>query len=374
MGRNGKSIPLYMHIHRNLREEILSGKYLPGTILPSENTLCGQYNTSRYTVRSSLKKLESEGLVRNLPGRGWQAIKTDGKTFKIKNRVLSFIGRGDNESAFAFEAIRKACSPMFSDIKYHMKSVYRGPDWHDDFIEAEIDSGKTGAVIIFDDTPLPEKFVNSIKSAKIPLVCMPLNGSFQYDNIGTDNIAASEIMLNYLFERGHRNIIFVTSGELDKIPSFSLRRTGYTISMEKNGLKPEIIVANHNYWQGEDEEKMIMDKISSMKSENRGPSCIFCSTSTPVIEFLAILKRNSIRVPEDISICSFGCSRETLPIASKFGITSWTHIEEQFDLMGTVAVEILSMKSETSMPVSTLIPVKLIEGNSVIRLKQPISD
>ena len=359
-----------MHIHRNLREEILSGKYLPGTIIPSENTLCGQYNTSRYTVRSSLKKLESEGLVRNLPGRGWEVLKSDGLAPKKKNGVLEFIGRGDIESSRAFDSVRKSFLQLFSDLKFHMKSVYQNPSWFDEFVKTEIKGGNTGAVIIFDDKPLPEPFVDSLKSAKIPLVCLPLNGNYQYDNIGTDNINASEVMLKYLFERGHSNIIFATSSDLDEIPSFTLRRVGYAITMEKNGLKPEIIIANHNYWQGEDEEKLIMDKIASMKSENRNPSCLFCSTSTPVIELMAILKRNSIRVPEDISVCSFGCSPEILTITSKFGISSLTHIEEQFDLMGTVAVEILSMKSETSMPVSTIIPVKLIEGNSVIRLKE----
>lgn len=370
MGRNGKKTPLYVHIYGNLRKEILSGKFLPGTILPSENSLCSEYNTSRHTVRTSLKKLDSEGIARNLPGRGWEVVKSDGTTLKKSNSPLAFIGRGDIESSHAFESIRKSYQRHFSEIKYHMKPIGRDSTWYDEFSENEIAGGKTGGVIVFDDNPLPEKFVDSLKSAKIPFVCFPLNGNYRYDNIGTDNLAASEMMLSYLFRQRHRNIIFVTCKDLDRIPSFSLRRAGYTMAMERNGLRPEIIIADHNYWQGQDEEKLLMNKINSMKSEKRDPSCLFCSTRTPVVELMAMLKRNSVRVPEEISICSFGCTPEMLTITSKFGITSLTYIEEQFDVMGTVALEILSMKSGTSIPVSMLVPVKLMEGNSVTRLKR----
>ncbi len=373
MGRNGKKTPLYVHIYRILRGGILSGKFSPGTILPSENSLCTQYNTSRHTVRTSLKKLDAEGIARNLPGRGWEVIKSDGITLKRYTSTLAFIGRGDIESSYAFESIRKSYQQYFSEIRYYVGSANRDSAWYDEFSDNEIAGGKTGGVIVFDDNPLPEKFVDSLKSGKIPFICLPLNGNYRYDSIGTDNLAASEIMLNYLFRQGHTNIIFVTSRDLDNIPSFSLRRAGYSMAMERNGLIPEIIIADHNYWQGQDEEKLLMGKIDSMKSEKRHPSCIFCSTSTPVVELLAMLKRNSIRVPEEISICSFGCTPEMLTIASKFGITSLTYIEEQFDVMSAVALEILSMKSGTSIPVSMLVPVKLMEGNSVASLNQPDS-
>ncbi len=365
MGRNGKNTPLYVHIHRNLREEILSGKHTPGSPLPSENSLCQQYNTSRFTVRSSLKKLDEEGLVRNLPGRGWEVLKSDGRSIRRKNSALAFIGRGDTESAQAFESIRKSYGIHFTELKYHMKGMSQDPSWYDEFIQHEVATGRCNAVIIFDDKPLPENFVLQMKSAEIPFVCLPLNGSYQYDNIGTDNLGASGMMLDYLFSKGHRNIIFATCRGLDGIPSFTQRRNGYSMAMEKHGLKPEIIMADQNFWQGPEEERMLLDRIALMKSEGRNPTCIFSSVHVPAIEFLSVLKRHSIKVPEEISLCSFGCSPEASGIVSKFGIRKLTHIEEQFDVMGAVALEVLSMKGKTSMPVSTLVPIRLVEGDSV---------
>ncbi len=369
MGRNGKNTPLYLHIYRNLRDEILSGKFCAGTILPSENSLCAKYGTSRHTVRTSLKKIDNEGLVRNLPGRGWEVVNSGSSSVRTGTKTLAFIGRGDLESASAFESVRRSYHKYFSDLKYHIKSLAQGAEWYDEFIRDEIGSIDLGGLVVFDDKPLPDNFVSALNSFKIPFVCLPLNGNYQYKCIGTDNLNASEKMMNCLFERGHRNIIFATCSDLDLIPSFRLRRIGYSLCMERSGLKPEIIMANHNYWQGREEEKLLMDRIMEMRMEHRAPTCIFCSTSSPVLEFLALLGRNSIDVPREISLCSFGSSPQVEAIMREFGIRTLTHIEEQFDVMGEAAIDILSVGDSASSPLSALVPVKLFEGDSVDKVQ-----
>lgn len=56
-------------LFERLRGMILSGYYQSGTKLREEE-LAGQFGVSRTPVRESLRKLESEGLVRYLPHRG----------------------------------------------------------------------------------------------------------------------------------------------------------------------------------------------------------------------------------------------------------------------------------------------------------------
>jgi DNA-binding GntR family transcriptional regulator len=60
----------YMLLANNLIEKIGSGVYPPGSLLPSETELCGQFNVSRITVRSALKELETKGLVSRRAGIG----------------------------------------------------------------------------------------------------------------------------------------------------------------------------------------------------------------------------------------------------------------------------------------------------------------
>jgi DNA-binding GntR family transcriptional regulator len=61
--------PLRQQVVRALREDILSGAYVPGERL-FENGLCETYSVSRTVIREALRQLESESLITMLPGRG----------------------------------------------------------------------------------------------------------------------------------------------------------------------------------------------------------------------------------------------------------------------------------------------------------------
>jgi GntR family transcriptional regulator len=52
-----------------LRHQVLAGAY-PDRVLPSERTLCREFNASRNTVREALVLLRDEGLVDRVPGIG----------------------------------------------------------------------------------------------------------------------------------------------------------------------------------------------------------------------------------------------------------------------------------------------------------------
>jgi GntR family transcriptional regulator len=62
--------PLYHQIYVGLRGEILGGRYAKGDRLPSENNLTERFGVARVTIRSAMSRLESEGLVARMPGRG----------------------------------------------------------------------------------------------------------------------------------------------------------------------------------------------------------------------------------------------------------------------------------------------------------------
>jgi DNA-binding GntR family transcriptional regulator len=64
----------YMLLANNLTEKIASGVYPAGTLIPSEATLCEQFDVSRITVRGALKELETRGLVTRRAGIGTRVL------------------------------------------------------------------------------------------------------------------------------------------------------------------------------------------------------------------------------------------------------------------------------------------------------------
>ena len=60
----------YIHIHDVLKRRIEKGEYPAGQLLPSENTLIGQFHCSRNTLRRAMSELVREGYVQSRQGLG----------------------------------------------------------------------------------------------------------------------------------------------------------------------------------------------------------------------------------------------------------------------------------------------------------------
>lgn len=71
MRRNRKiRQPLYLDLAGELRDGIVSSRYKPGDLLPSEAQLCRDYGVSRGTVVKALEVLHHEGLAQRRQGVG----------------------------------------------------------------------------------------------------------------------------------------------------------------------------------------------------------------------------------------------------------------------------------------------------------------
>ena len=64
------SRPEYRRIAKELREEIISGRFLPGSQLPSTEQLAATWKSSVYTVHTALASLAKEGWVERIHGAG----------------------------------------------------------------------------------------------------------------------------------------------------------------------------------------------------------------------------------------------------------------------------------------------------------------
>ena len=63
-------LPFYQQLYIILRDNIISGHWKPGDMLPSETELIEQFDVSRITVRQALELLVEESLIYRRRGRG----------------------------------------------------------------------------------------------------------------------------------------------------------------------------------------------------------------------------------------------------------------------------------------------------------------
>lgn len=72
-----KNTPRYLSVYNKIRDDILSGKYPAGSMLPPEGELEQIYGVSRTTIRSAIALLKSEKMIKVSQGRGTQVLPTE---------------------------------------------------------------------------------------------------------------------------------------------------------------------------------------------------------------------------------------------------------------------------------------------------------
>jgi DNA-binding GntR family transcriptional regulator len=82
----------YVSLAREVRRQILQGRYADGRRLPTEAELSAQYQVSRQTVRRAFHDLVSEGMVYRVPGRGTFAAPRDGTYVRQFGSVDDLMG------------------------------------------------------------------------------------------------------------------------------------------------------------------------------------------------------------------------------------------------------------------------------------------
>ena len=70
MLKNNNAVPLYHQLADIIREQIFMQEYKQGDRLPSERQFAKEYNISVITSRKALSKLEEEGLIERIQGKG----------------------------------------------------------------------------------------------------------------------------------------------------------------------------------------------------------------------------------------------------------------------------------------------------------------
>lgn len=74
---------LYIEIYNKLKQDIIIGKYPPGSMLPTEMELADMFYVSRITVQKAMQLLRKDGFISRTAGAAplWKAFP------RIQNRI-----------------------------------------------------------------------------------------------------------------------------------------------------------------------------------------------------------------------------------------------------------------------------------------------
>lgn len=210
--------PKYQIVADSLRSDITSGIYHEHDLLPTENSLCQQFQVSRQTVRQALSVLVTEGLIERQQGSG-SRVRDNSAPAPVQRRSIAVVTTyisdyifpsilrevetvlSDNDSA----PLLFATQNQVSNERKVLQTLLGLPQLDGVLVEGT----KTGL-------PNPNlDMYRKLMSRGVPLVFM--NGNYpQLEgtlSVLDDNYGGGRELVRYLYGKGHRKIagIFKTT-------------------------------------------------------------------------------------------------------------------------------------------------------------------
>lgn len=296
------NMPEYMRVRMYLYNQIAKsdGKELQ---IPSENDLCRLFEVSRITVRGAI-----QGLVRDkylIPQRGIGTFMNPEKisqgTMKTPT-VAVIIGAGRNVTN-PFDITIADCI-FQSGMKFETLFL---PDSDSPARLVEIVKSGIDAVIWLYPQYVPEnvKYLNALHAAGIPLLAIETDhpASDEIDNIISDPAQRGSSLAEYLFCRGHRNMLFVHNFPVSKVKTILDKGSPHWFYCRKmkelnGGKEPETGVVS--LLELEEKLRSSPDFISSF-------STIY-SVAEAAPYVMEVLDQARITVPARISYLIYGKS------------------------------------------------------------------
>ncbi len=175
--------------------------------------------------------------------------------------------------------------------------------------------------------------------------------------ISIDNIEVGRMITQYLIDKGHRKIAFITGPE--NVFTAEERLRGYRMSLKENKIpfKESLVVNSDFTWKGGYEA---CRKLLSSMSDITG---ICCANDNISIGALHALKKNGFSVPDDVSMISVGDITQ-----AQYTDPPLTTVVIPLYEMGKKAVETIVDNKAYGANFNEVFPIKIIERFSVKNL------
>ncbi|WP_437204028.1 substrate-binding domain-containing protein [Planctomicrobium sp. SH664] len=339
-----------LHKHQQLRDYVIArieaGQLKAGDALPPEKRLAKQLEVARSTVRQALANLEREGIVRKVHGKGTY-IRDEARQRLKKGHDLFALIVPETDNGYypalqiSFEEAASRCYAQVvvcnsnNEIDKQGNSILQLMDLHVAGV----------AIVPTTNPPTPAFHIRQLRERGIPVVCCsrPVEGvqvpllSIPFEEIGKQ--AGTLIR-----EAGHRKVLFISGFQSAAAKAYE---TGFQQALG-NRIELATFFGSNSSPDLARQEAEIDAEIRRCFSDESPPTAIFATFDSLAEVIYLALGKLGLRVPEDVSLVSFGGTRRQGALASR--LTAITVDELQ---MGATAIQMLEQMRTGELPLDT---------------------
>lgn len=355
----------YLKLAEQLKCEILAEHSASGQKIPTEDELIRRFSMSRNTVRQAINLLVAQGFLVKVQGSG---------TF-ISDRLAEYQGKKRNSqktkcigvvmnqvSAYVFPHVLMGISDYLFEQDYYMiiRMTFNQLAREDQALSEMLDADVAGLIIEPARSSLPTLNQDLYRKIEQKYPCVLIHAEmpgFSFPSIDNSNVDGYEMLLDYLVERGHKDIAAFC--KLDEQTGVK-RYLGYARGMRKHGLK---VSESRILWFADEDFDGIFSEENAPRIFRTIKNCtaVMCFNDDLANKFLPFLEKHGIRVPEDLSVVGFDDLRQS-PMDKP--LTTIAHAKEK--LGREAAKAILALIDNPFADVSYRFKPEIIERETVL--------
>jgi LacI family transcriptional regulator len=209
---------------------------------------------------------------------------------------------------------------------------------------------------------VPDELVACMETFDLPVVFVDYYPQKRdYCAVLIDNVAGGEKATTYLIERGHRRIGFI-GGDMNH-PSLRDRYQGFEIALNNAGIAvdDDLVITSETATNRQSGAHAAMELLRRKKDF----SAVFACNDAMAMGAMQAFRDSGLRIPEDRSIIGFDDVTADMLTDPPLSSMRVPKIELGVESLRLI-LELL--KNKTARPRKILVPVELIERQSVDRL------
>ena len=376
----GNAGPKYEQLRRFIAEQMNSGVIRTGDALPPEKQMAELLSLSRVTVRQALAGLERDGYIKRIHGVGTFADKCptptestptipsshDALTALPKRQLAAYALVLPGSPTDFYSPLHQGFDEAVTDGKHVIVcNTQNDPYRQADILLRLVYDRVAGIAIVPPTTHAPDYQLLHLQESGIPIVCCHRGTpgtktpvlSLPYEEIGYRSA-------KYLLEHGHEKIAMFFSSHGSQ--SGQLRENGFRRAMDEVGLdlRDNMIFRGTSVAKQQEQEAAMTSALDQMMSRKNHPTAI-CVSYDPMAEVIYfILQKMGVRIPEDVSILSFGSHHRSGAIISRLSAITFNGRwigQRAAELLGEMEKGIRPIDSDETIPID----LDVFEGKTV---------
>ena len=300
-----KLLPLYEQIARLIQSEIERGKFAPGEKIYSIREICEAFSVSDVTAKKSLRELANRGFVRSVTGSGVFVKEPQQSEQRPQSASVAFLKVGFGMAPVFTTEIDLLQREL---AKIGCSMAYSTAPEEEDVVTAveQLLLLKPRALVVF-----PQhrgeferlSYLGMIRRAGVPLLILETrSGKDSY--VTADTERATQELVNYLYELGHRRICLAT-GFPRKVTGFEAAIRRWNDPQLKTWVLPQ---------PGKTAQDALLHAQQILALSPR-PTALITSSDHDTGHMILHLQAAGVRVPEEMSVVTYGDAPHDGPLS-----------------------------------------------------------